>query len=109
MLLKLKEINIAYETLMTFSSSKQALELGRKINPSTQAEGEIKSDTGKRTGDASEDYMGRKESEAGDRTEAIAEAGTRIALSLWSFFSSKIRQISDSQIFNGEADEKEKK
>jgi len=106
---KLKEINIAYETLMTHLSSNRALGSGRRITPSTRADGENKSDTGKRTGDTSEDDMGRKKSEAVDRTEAIAEAGTRIALGLWSLFSSKIRQIAGSQIFNGEADEKEKK
>ena len=106
---KLKEINIAYETLMTYLSSNRALGPGRRITPSTRAEGENKSDTGKRTGDTSEDDIGRKKSETVDRTEAIAEAGTRIALGLWSFFSSKIRQIADSQIFDGEADDKEKK
>lgn len=106
---KLKEINIAYETLMAYLSSNQALGTGHNMASHTRAEGRHKSEAGKRPGAKSERVVGRKEGEVRDRTEAIAEAGTRIALSLWSFFATRLRQMAESQGLDGGADRKGKK
>ena len=106
---KLKDINIAFETLMAFLSSKQASGAGHNTASHRRAEGGHESEADKRPGSNSERVTGDNESEARDRTEAIAEAGTRIALSLWSFFATRLRQMAESQGLDGEADRKGKK
>lgn len=72
---KLKEANAAYETAESFLSSKQEVEPKQK-----------------------EAAQAKIEAEARDKTEAVAEAGTRIVLSLWSYLSKTIRQIIDRQV-----------
>ena len=72
---KLKEANAAYETVKLFLSSNEELEPGQKESSQSEAG-----------------------AEARDKTEAVAEAGTRIVLSLWSYLSTTIRQIIDKQV-----------
>ena len=70
---KLKEANAAYETVKLFLSSNE--EPGQKESSQSEAG-----------------------AEARDKTEAVAEAGTRIVLGLWSYLSTTIRQIIDKQV-----------
>jgi len=79
---KLKEANAAYETVKLFLSSNEELEPEQKESS-------------------------RSEAGAGarDKTEAVAETGTRIVLSLWSYLSATIRQIIDKQVSKIEKEE----
>lgn len=82
---KLKEINVAYETLESYLSSKQWTEpYPKKAEPAA----------------ATEPMEGKKdnqnpqpEAQPYDKTEAIVEAGTGIVMRLWSNLSSIFRQI----------------
>jgi curved DNA-binding protein CbpA len=85
---KLKEINIAYETLKSYLSSKQALETEQET---TRAREDV--DTGVKTQDEGEYRRPRQDSKDHDKTEALVEAGTGIVLSLWSYFSSVCQRI----------------
>jgi curved DNA-binding protein CbpA len=88
---KLKEVNLAYETLKTSLSSKLAEDLLHKKAPRPKA------DAGYREA--------QSEAITKDRTEAVAEAGTRIVLSLWSYFSTKLRQMVDNQVLETETND----
>jgi curved DNA-binding protein CbpA len=93
---KLKEINTAYEALNSMLSA------GSPERSAGTAEG----------GDHSKDRRPEKgvvATEARDSAEAIAEAGTRIVLTLWSYLSSRVRQVFDNQVFAPEAEEGPKK
>jgi len=88
---KLKEINLAYETLKTSLSSKKTEDLLHKKAPRPKAGAE---------------YRGApSEAITKDRTEAVAETGTRIVLSLWSYFSTKLRQMVDNQVLETETND----
>jgi curved DNA-binding protein CbpA len=73
---KIKEINIAYETLKSFYAQKQTEEGG------------------------GEDFV-RAADETRDRTEAAFEIGTELVLTAWSYLSSRLRRAVDSQVTGG--------
>ena len=85
---KLKEVNIAYETLKSYLSSKQELEAEQEKMGTRE---DI--DTGDETKSGGEYHQRRQDSIPYDKTEAFVEAGTGIVLSLWSYLSSVCRRI----------------
>jgi curved DNA-binding protein CbpA len=78
---KLKEANLAYETVKSFLSSKKHGEHGRKKAAQTKAG-------------------------ARDKTEVAAEAGTRIVLNVCSYLYQSFRRLVVSQAAKIEAEEK---
>jgi curved DNA-binding protein CbpA len=91
---KLKEANLAYETVKSFLSSRQGVEPQQERASQAGAGSEAE----------------QNKAEARDKTEAAVEAGTRIILSVWSYLSTKLRRIVDSQVqaFKAELEAKEK-
>jgi hypothetical protein len=85
---KLKEVNVAYETLKSYLSSKQELETEQE---KTRAREDV--DTGVKTTAEGEYRQRRQDSKTHDKTEAFVEAGTGIVLSLWSYLSSVCQRI----------------
>jgi curved DNA-binding protein CbpA len=85
---KLKEINLAYETLKSYLTSKQALE-------TEQEKTRVKQDGHRGVNKESDtDYRQRgQDSKTSDNTEAFVEAGTGLVLSLWSYLSSVCQRI----------------
>lgn len=71
---KLKEVNIAYETVSSFLSRKQEVEPQQEATPQAQAE-----------------------PQARDNTEVAVEAGTRIVLNVCSYLYKTLRSIVISQ------------
>jgi DnaJ-class molecular chaperone len=74
---KIKDVNIAYETLKSFYAQRQ-----------TQDEGE--------------EGSSRAKEETRNRTEATFEIGTQLVLTAWSYLSSRLRRVVDSQEETGE-------
>ena len=64
---KLKEVNVAYDTLKSYLSSEQRMEPKQK--------------------------KAQPDAAPYDKTEAVVEAGTGIALSLWSYLSSLFQSV----------------
>ena len=97
---KLKEVNIAYETLTSFLSSKKGLRPRpdqappAKTATSEKTEAKTKPDSES----AHQNFQGEKKAE--DKTEAVAETGTRIFLEICSFLYSSLRRIIDKQVLN---------
>ena len=85
---KLKEVNVAYETLKSFLSSKQELETEQG---KTRVRKDV--DTGVKTKAEGEYPQPRQDSKTYDKTEVFVEAGTGIVLSLWSYLSSVCQRI----------------
>jgi len=73
---KLKEVNVAYDTLKSYLSSEQRMEPKQE-----KAEANVKTETA------------QPDAAAYDKTEAVVEAGTGIALSLWSCLSSFFQSV----------------
>jgi hypothetical protein len=73
---KLKEVNVAYDTLKSYLSSEQRMEPKQE-----KAEANVKTETA------------QPDATAYDKTEAVVEAGTGIALSLWSCLSSLFQSV----------------
>ena len=73
---KLKEVNVAYDTLKSYLSSEQRMEPKQE-----KAEANVKTETA------------QPDATAYDKTEAVVEAGTGIALSLWSYLSSLFQSV----------------
>ena len=73
---KLKEVNAAYDTLKSYLSSEQRMEPKQE-----KAEANVKTETA------------QPDATAYDKTEAVVEAGTGIALSLWSCLSSFFQSV----------------
>ena len=73
---KLKEVNVAYDTLKSYLSSEQRMEPKQE-----KAEANVKTETD------------QPDATAYDKTEAVVEAGTGIALSLWSCLSSLFQSV----------------
>jgi curved DNA-binding protein CbpA len=84
---KIKEINLAYAILKTFYARKQVTEPERKGS-------RLATDTGKGTSS--------REKETRDKTEAAFELGTQLVLSTWSYLSSRLRRMIDTQVINRE-------
>ncbi|MGD2125066.1 MAG: DnaJ domain-containing protein [Desulfobacteraceae bacterium] len=76
---KLKEINTAYETVKSYLSSDG--KRGHEQQKGAKANGEAEPDKAYRR------------TEAGDRTEAIAESATRFVLTALSYFSAAVRRF----------------
>lgn len=83
---KLKEVNLAYETVRSFLSQKgdASKASGRTTNPKTQAKG---AHTAKSTADAATQ----------DRTERAFELGTRVFLEVCSHLYTTFRQVVGQQ------------
>jgi hypothetical protein len=73
---KLKEVNVAYDTLEFYLSSEQRMEPKQE-----KAEANVKTESA------------QPDATAYDKTEAVVEAGTGIALSLWSCLSSLFQSV----------------
>ena len=99
---KLKDVNIAYETLTSFLSSKKRHWLGSEQAPQTKKPAKEKAKTEAKGGseDAYQNSYG--ETEARDKIEVAAEAGTRIFLEACSFLYSSLRRIIEKQVINAE-------
>ena len=87
---KIKEVNIAYETLKAFYARKQAQDEGEK----RENKGAFNSE--------------RETNETGDRTEAAFELGTQLVLTAWSYLSSKLRRVVDSQVDTNKEEQQKK-
>ncbi len=104
---KIKDVNIAYETLKSFYALKQTQDEEEKGSPF---------DTDADVGGANEDKTANKEAfnsasttdETGDRTEAAFEIGTQAVLTAWSYLSSKLRRMVDKQVITGEEKQQRK-
>jgi len=95
----LKEVNVAYEKVEAFISSKQRLEPDQK--EAAQAEAQAKPQTGpdaraKAEGDYYERAHG--ESEARDKTEATGETATGIILGVCSYLYNSLRRFLGEQV-----------
>lgn len=97
---KLKEINVAYETVTSFLSSKKGLgprpDQAPPANTATSEKTEVKTKPdSERT---HQNFQGEARTE--DKTEAVAETGTRIFLEACSFLYNSLRHIIDKQVLN---------
>jgi len=99
---KLKEINVAYETVNSFLSSKKGLrprpDQAPQAKTATSERTEAKTKPDSESGH--QNFQG--EAKAEDKTEAVAETGTRIFLEVCSFLYSSLRRIIDKQVLNPE-------
>ena len=99
---KLKEINVAYETVNSFLSSKKGLrprpDQAPQAKTATSERTEAKTKPDSESGH--QNFQG--EARAEDKTEAVAETGTRIFLEVCSFLYSSLRRIIDKQVLNPE-------
>jgi DnaJ-class molecular chaperone len=84
---KIKEVNIAYETLKTFYARKQVSDKGQNGSHKEKDEGTRRSSRGKETG---------------NRTEIVFELGTQLILSTWSYLSSRLRRMVETQVIDRE-------
>jgi DnaJ-class molecular chaperone len=104
---KIKDVNIAYETLKSFYVQKQ-----------TQDEGEKGSlfDTDADAGGANEEKTANKGAfnsaqetdKTGDKTEAAFEIGTQLVLTAWSYLSSRLHRVVDSQVDSNKEEQQRK-
>jgi len=74
---KLKEVNVAYDTLKSYLSSEQRMEPKQE-----KTEANVKTETVKKTKNKAQYQKAQPNATAYDKTEAVVEAGTGIALSL---------------------------
>ncbi len=81
---KLKQVNMAYEMLKSFLSSKQVVGPQQKRSPPAKAEPEYDKTQAK--------------AEAKDRTEAAVEAGTRMILGVCSYLYKTLRRVVVTQL-----------
>jgi len=99
---KLKEINVAYETVISFLYSKKEPRQRPDQAPPAKTAADQKTDA-KTKPDAEsthQNFQGKAKTE--DKTEAVAETGTRIFLEVCSFLYTSLRHIIDKQILNPE-------
>jgi curved DNA-binding protein CbpA len=80
---KIKDVNIAYETLKSYYAQKQTQDEGKR--------GSL-----------------RAKDETRDRTEATFEMGTQLVLTAWSYLSSRLLRVLDSQVITGEEEQQRK-
>ena len=93
---KLKEVNIAYETLKSFLLSKQEMVPELKEDPQAETEAKSKAEYNKVN----------SEHESKNKAEAIAETGTVIVLNLWSHLSRAVRRFIDNQALKSDEDDR---
>ena len=102
---KLKEVNVAYEKVEAFLSSKQRLEPEQKEAP--QAKAQAKPQTGADAKPRAEaDYYERShaESEERDKTQAAVETATGIILGACSYLYNALRRFVVGQVQRAEAE-----
>jgi curved DNA-binding protein CbpA len=99
---KLKDVNIAYETLTSFLSSKKGLKPRPGQSPPAKSTTSEKTEAKTKPDSESAHQNFQGEAKAEDKTEAVAEAGTRIFLEACSFLYSALRRIIDKQVINAE-------
>ena len=99
---KLKELNIAYEAIEAFLSSKKLHDPNLEETPRTKPGATEKSELKTRISSERAHHNAHAETKTDDRIEAAAEAGTRIFLEVCSFLYTGIRRIIDKQVFNAE-------
>jgi len=99
---KLKEINVAYETVNTYLSSKKGLRPGpdQASPPKPSKVKKTEAKTKPEPGSAHQNLQGKSKAE--DKTEAFAETGTRVFLEACAFLYSSLRRIIDKQVLNPE-------
>ena len=99
---KLKEVNVAYETVISFlHSKKEPRQRSDQAPPAKNATSQKPSAKTKQYFEVThQDFQGTVWSE--DKTEAVAETGTRIFLEVCSFLYSSLRRIIDKQVLNPE-------
>ena len=97
---KLKEINVAYETLTSFLSSKKGLRPRPDQSPPVKTTTSEKTAAKTKPDSESAHQKFQGEAKAEDKTEAVAETGTRIFLEVCSFLYSSLRRIIDKQVLN---------
>ena len=105
---KIKEINIAYETLKSFMARERALGQGQKrflFAADAGAEGPSR---GKKRGNKGTFNSIQTNEETRDRTEAAFEMGTQLILSAWSYFSSRLHRMVETQVIKSEEEEQGK-
>ncbi len=97
---KLKEINVAYETVNSLLSSKKGLKPRPYQAPpaKTATSEKTEAQTKPNYESAHQNFQG--EAKAEDKTEAVAETGTRIFLEVCSFLYSSLRRIIDKEVLN---------
>jgi curved DNA-binding protein CbpA len=99
---KLKEINVAYDTVNSFLSSKKGLrprpDQAPPVNPETGQKTEARAKS--ESGSDHQNFQGKARTE--DKTEAVAETGTRIFLETCAFLYNSLRRIIDKQVLNPE-------
>jgi curved DNA-binding protein CbpA len=97
---KLKDVNVAYETVNSFLSSKKGLsprpDQAPQAKTATSERTEAKTKPDSESGH--QNFQG--EARAEDKTEAVAETGTRVFLEVCSFLYSSLRRIIDKQVLN---------
>jgi curved DNA-binding protein CbpA len=87
---KLKEVNVAYETVKSFLSGKQEVEPEQKTTPQAQAKAEP------------EYYEAQAEPQASHKTEVAVAAGTRLILDICSSLYKTLRRIVVSEASKAE-------
>jgi curved DNA-binding protein CbpA len=87
---KLKEINQAYETLSSFLSSKPGLKKEAEKPSRAQPQAKTQAEQGAQ---ATASWT-----ESKTKTEAAVETGTSAFLDLWSYLSTKLRQLIAEQV-----------
>lgn len=105
---RIKEINIAYETLISFMARERALGQGQKgfsLAADAGAEGPSKET---KTDDMGIFNSTQTNEETRDRTEAAFEMGTQLILSAWSYFSSRLHRMIETEVINSEQGEQGK-
>lgn len=90
---KLKEVNVAYETVKSFLSGKHKMEPEQKTAPKAQAETETRT----KAWTEAEYYKAQAEPQARDRTQVAVETGTRMISDVCSFLFKTLRRIVVSQ------------
>jgi len=85
---KLKEVNVAFDTLKAYQSTEQ-----RREPKQEKAETNVESRTVKKTKDEAQYQKTQPDTEPYDKTEAVVEAGTGIVLGMWSYLSSLFQRV----------------
>jgi DnaJ-class molecular chaperone len=97
---KLKEVNIAYEEVKSFLSSKKMKYYQDKAGEENKYNGTTWAKNNAQTNNRSEYHDNNINAENKDRTEHTVEVGTGIVLSLWSYLSKTFRQAINTQVQN---------
>ena len=85
---KLKEVNVAFDTLKAYLSTEQRREEQKK-----KAKPNVESRAAEKTKDSAQYQKTQPDTETYDKTEAAVEAGTGIVLGMWSYLSSLFQRV----------------